>query len=731
MKTIRAENLTLIKSLLKLNANNGDETPDGPTAAALEEIAEVLTIEHKNSKAFEPITSTRRSAENAVFIMHLQHHFQNVCATFLIIWTFSFAVQIPTENFNLDEFLEARITKNKERGFTHCQELTKTKPLLTSTPDECNRVCYERSAPKNCYYKFIIEYYTAVGGACELCAPNTTKNCQCIYADGIERTIIVANRQLPGPSIQVCKDDNVIIDVQNNIDGAEVSLHWHGILQHNSQYYDGVPMLTQCPIHKGNVFRYKWKAENPGTHFWHSHTGFQKIDGLAGSIIVREATDIHQHLYDYDNNILMISDWYHYLANERFPGRLKTNRGQDPNNLLINGKGQFVDPITNISTDSPLEVFYVERGKRYRFRVINACATTCPVHLVIERHKVQVIATDGEPVVPVVADSVISLSAERYDFVLHADQPEGTYWIQTKARGHCEHKKIYQMAILKYKNAPDEPTSKPPHYTNRLFTGKVLNPLDNACSERRTDAICLEQLENAYTVNPLVLKEKPDMKIFLPVKFAVLNQTDVFKPNTFNKYFHVPDDLYLAGLVDGIAHAPPPVPLLSQYKDVNPKQFCNGDTQLESCGLYCHCTHKIDIPLNAVVEVCLVDEVQVNFMYHPFHLHGHTFYVTKIGHLPNASESISLEKVIALDKENKLKRNAKRPTGKDTIAIPNNGYVCLRFIADNPGFWLFHCHFLHHLVVGMAVVFQVGNLTDLPPVPTGFPTCGNFLPDIY
>ena len=61
---------------------------------------------------------------------------------------------------------------------------------------------------------------------------------------------------LPGPSIQVCKDDKVVIDVENHIPGMEAAIHWHGIYQNGSQHYDGVPFITQCPIPEGTTFRY-------------------------------------------------------------------------------------------------------------------------------------------------------------------------------------------------------------------------------------------------------------------------------------------------------------------------------------------------------------------------------------------------------------------------------------------------------------------------------------------
>ena len=96
--------------------------------------------------------------------------------------------------------------------------------------------------------------------ACQVCTPNATNtvwsNCQCVLADGVERGILTANRMLPGPSVQVCENDKVVIDVENHMEGMEVTIHWHGVWQRGSQYYDGVPFVTQCPIQQGNTFRY-------------------------------------------------------------------------------------------------------------------------------------------------------------------------------------------------------------------------------------------------------------------------------------------------------------------------------------------------------------------------------------------------------------------------------------------------------------------------------------------
>lgn len=112
-------------------------------------------------------------------------------------------------------------------------------------------------------------------------------------------------------------------------------------------------------------------------------------------------------------------------------------------------------------------------------------------------------------------------------------------------------------------------------------------------------------------------------------------------------------------------------------------------------------------------------------------MHGYAFNVIGMGRSPDQNiTKMNLKHALDLDRRGLLERHLKEgdlPPSKDTIAVPNNGYVVLRFVADNPGFWLFHCHFMYHFAIGMNVVLQVGTTADVPPVPTNFPKCGDFL----
>lgn len=80
---------------------------------------------------------------------------------------------------------------------------------------------------------------------------------------------------------------------------------------------------------------------------------------------------------------------------------------------------------------------------------------------------------------------------------------------------------------------------------------------------------------------------------------------------------------HVISLIDEISYLSAPAPLTSQYNDINPEQFCNGDNRPADCGPNCMCTHKIDIPLNAVVEVVLVDEGEFCMLYYVISLFIH------------------------------------------------------------------------------------------------------------
>lgn len=86
-----------------------------------------------------------------------------------------------------------------------------------------------------------------------------------------------------------------------------------------------------------------------------------------------------------------------------------------------------------------------------------------------------------------------------------------------------------------------------------------------------------------------------------------------------------------------------------------------------------------------------------------------------IGRSPDTTiKKINLKHALDLDRRGLLHRQYDLPPVKDTIAVPNNGYVVFRFRADNPG-WVF----IQQIVPGNA--WLIGSLFQSLAVPLSLP----------
>ena len=67
-------------------------------------------------------------------------------------------------------------------------------------------------------------------------------------------------------------------------------------------------------------FRYKFKAHTTGSMFYHSHTLFQRGDGLFGPYIVRtvKESDPNSDEYDFDltEHYISVQEWFHKVSNQ-------------------------------------------------------------------------------------------------------------------------------------------------------------------------------------------------------------------------------------------------------------------------------------------------------------------------------------------------------------------------------------------------------------------------------
>ncbi|XP_064601859.1 uncharacterized protein LOC135467880 [Liolophura sinensis] len=603
---------------------------------------------------------------------------------------------------------------------------------------ECNRRCVVGETPKTCVYNFTVEWYRTLSKACHRC-PFVEEDCyrpHCVAADGHVRAHLAVNRMMPGPSIEVCEGDTVVVHVTNMLeDGGTISIHWHGIHQYKTPYMDGAAHVTQCGIDEKETFTYEFKASPAGTHWYHSHSGMQIGDGLLGAFIVRTPKDLDPSgiLYDVDDSdhVVIVNDWLPVISIGRYINQMHDKFDLTwPISSLVNGHARKFEVVDKANTSipaayTPMELFNVNQNMTYRFRVIGA-STTCPMKLSVDSHLITVIATDGMPIVPRVANTMIINPGERYDFVLHANMPVDNYVIRFRGLSDCRVVRETAFAILHYNGA----NSTLPEINKTLTRGGVfVNPIlinnDNPLySSFDLDIVVDDLRSERYKRVENYTTEKVDLVYYIASDFNNNDNKKYNHPDYYPVKELPPLKAHFTPVLDNITFDLPPIPPLSQPEDIHPEWFCNRSSlDMTACSAnLCICTHLVHLKLNQVVDLVLVNEGKAfTESGHPMHLHGHSFRVLGLEKL---GESVSVSDVENLEKEGKLKRNLINPPWKDTVHVPDGGYVIIRLIANNPGYWFFHCHVDSHMLQGMAMLFKVGEDEDIPKIPEQFPRCG-------
>ncbi|RKP30603.1 hypothetical protein METBISCDRAFT_23146 [Metschnikowia bicuspidata] len=102
-------------------------------------------------------------------------------------------------------------------------------------------------------------------------------------------------------------------------------------------------------------------------------------------------------------------------------------------------------------------------------------------------------------------------------------------------------------------------------------------------------------------------------------------------------------------------------------------------------------THSIVLQKDDVIDIILNNHDSGR---HPFHLHGHVFQLIARGE--EAEEIVNFDPSDVTFPEH--------PMVRDVVYVNPQSYIVMRFKADNPGVWLFHCHIEWHLEQGLAIV---------------------------
>ncbi|XP_026457736.1 L-ascorbate oxidase-like [Papaver somniferum] len=539
--------------------------------------------------------------------------------------------------------------------------------------------------------------------------------------DCVENTVIGINGQFPGPEIRAKAGDTIVVNLSNKLNTKEgLVIHWHGIRQLDTPWADGTASVSQCAINPGATFQYRFIVDRAGTYFYHGHYEMQRAAGLYGSLIV-DVADGKIEPFPYHGEInLLLSDWWHQSAHDQEVA-LSSNPFRwigEPQSILINGRGQYncsiaakYDNTTNYcniygrpSDQCEPYALTVEPSKFYRLRIAST-TSLASLNLVIANHRMILVEADGNYLQPKYVTNLDIYSGESYSVILNTGQdPSVNYWVSLSQRGRKPPFPPPALTILNYKpnSVFDVMPSSPPPLSpawddlaqSRNFTNKVLG--------LQVDGISLQPHPSAIPRPPV----RHDRRIFL--LNTQIKIDGYVKWSVNNISLVLPTTPYLGslkfGLKNGFNATTPPETFPSTYDITKPPANPNSTY---GSGVY-NFKHMeiVDVILqnaNALGEG--VSEI------HPWHLHGHDFWVLGYGDGKFSEEN---------DEKN---LNLVNPPLRNTVVVFPYGWTAIRFIADNPGVWPFHCHIEPHLHMGMGVIFAVA-ADKIKQIPNGVLDCG-------
>ena len=667
--------------------------------------------------------------------------------------------------------------------------------------------------------------------------PNATEGdvteCTPIYTfDGSTyKPFIGVNGQVPGPTLIVSEDQTVVVNVSNELQMESVSIHWHGMYQYNTYFMDGVQHITQCAIDPHTSFRYIFKASPSGTHWYHSHTGVQRSDGLFGALIVRESQamgaqiriKLDQELRQYQDrpadHTVIITDWFREAAIAAYtlldsvsyfyshtglepPRRNDTADrfstgpdGQEAGNYpfwsaLINGKGKHPDSRYPY-VKSRLSIFSVDPGQVYRFRLIGAIDNYA-FRFSIDEHQLWVVGTDGHWVEPVPVDYIALQSGERYDFLLITKNSpiKCDYWVR------AETLEIDQVGSVPYRLLLDHAAEAILHYNRpgcSLPTSSQYDeiksrsvPVNSTCtsSSRCKMMNCPWNIHRAYNLSCTYVDS---LQLLLPSPENILPKATPDEEIFFQ--FGAEGVGFLNSLNGRRLRFPSVPPRLTdndqEFQKIYDAEYCKNIDDPDLCYYLitntskpeCWCVHMKNLTYRKSYRFVITVAGPHGTFSHPVHLHGHSFFVVKIG-LPPINDRTGFINCFSEDIECSryptgfgkcdyvtnpfgadytcpaprwatgkaykyplatTNGNVPTPTAsgkidprtprKDTITVPAGGYAIIDIVADNPGVWFMHCHVENHAAEGMGMIFNEAQ-PNQNPSPPEMRKCGNFEPTL-
>ena len=278
---------------------------------------------------------------------------------------------------------------------------------------------------------------------------------------GSPRIATTINGSIPAPTLRWREGETVTIRVTNHL-SVPTSIHWHGIILPYEM--DGVPGISFAGIAPGETFVYRFKVQQNGTYWYHSHSGFQEQTGMYGAIIIDPADGLDQRAErdytillsdwtdddpmavfarlkkqgDYYNfNQPTVGDFFRDVTTEGFSSavakrRMWSQMRMNPTDLAdISAYGYTY--LLNGMTPKGNWTGLFNRGERVRLRFING-GTQSYFDVRIPDLKMTVVQADGQDVEPVTVDEFRFGPGETYDVIVTPQDEAYTVFAQSMDR---------------------------------------------------------------------------------------------------------------------------------------------------------------------------------------------------------------------------------------------------------------------------------------------------------
>ena len=336
-------------------------------------------------------------------------------------------------------------------------------------------------------------------------------------------------------------------------------------------------------------------------------------------------------------------------------------------------------PLQNLQLCFSLRLQLRNRGERQK----NARKSSEPLIFLTARvsqdHEMTVVEADGHYVEPFTVKNLNIYSGETYSVLVVANQNSSrNYWAALNVVSRKPDTPT-GLAILNY--YPNHPLRLPP-------SPPPSGPFWNDTEYRLNQSKKIKAHRDHIFPPPL----NADRVITL---LNTQNSIDGRRRwSVSNVSFNLPDTPYLISVKYKLLHAfsqsAPPETYDRESYDIF--KLAENPNATESDAIY-------RLKFNSTVDVILQNAntmVPNNSETHPWHLHGHDFWV--LGYGKGVFDPI----------KDPLGYNLVDPIMKNTLPVHPYGWTAIRFRADNPGVWAFHCHIESHFFMGMGVVFEEG-----------------------